>query len=79
MMSMKRDAAETSFLEKGATIVAETEAEIGVTYESAVVGARTTPRAGGGAETSLKAKAGGTTVVATIEEAGTGALLRPRG
>ncbi len=79
MRSMKGDVAETNFLEKGATIVAEIETEVGATYESAEAGARMTLRAGGGAETSLKGKAGVTTVVATTGEAGIGVLLQPRG
>ena len=77
--STRGDVAETNFLEKGATIVAEIETEAGATCESAVAGVRMTPRAGGGAETSLKVKAGGTMAVATTEEVETGALLQPRG
>ena len=76
--STKGDVAETSFREKGATIAAEIETEAGATCGSAVAGGRMTPRAGGGAETNLKVKVGGTMAVATIEEVEIGVLLQPR-
>ena len=79
MRSTKGDAAEISFLEKGATIAEKIETEAGATYESVVLGGMMIPRAGGGVETSLRATAGGTTVVATTEEVEIGVLLQPKG
>lgn len=61
------------------TIAVEIGTEAGAIYGSVVRGERTTPRAGGEAEMSLKAKVGGTTVVAIIEEVETGVHLQPKG
>ena len=77
--STKGDVAETNFREKGAIIAVEIGIEAGATYESVVRGEKMTPRAGGEAEMSLKAKVEGTTVVAIIEEVETGVLLQPKG
>ena len=76
MKSKSEDVVGTSFPEKGATIVDQTEAETRATRGIVAHGGKTIRRAVGEVETSLKAKVEGTTAVGgTIGVVETGARL----